>query len=182
MAQVTDIRNTLADRLWVLFEAQATITTPVLAGNRDKGDEVGWLRNAIAKAPADRKRMEISFERGSNSLYTGRTGFAKEDPDFTTATGCDFYLTRQHTALITYREPLPNDPGAHPVQEAIEQTLLLAGPDLGLSIIPPDGLGVLTWEERKTRKDEFPFPGRVTVYRLPITTTQSALAQVALTA
>lgn len=181
MPAATDIRNTLADRLWVLFEAQATITAAVLVGGRNKGTHEGWLRDTVASLPADSRRLAVAFERGRNSLYTGRTGFGKEDPDFDS--GCDFNVTRQHVALITYREPLPTDPGAHTVQEAIEQTIILAGPTLGISpLIPPDGLGELTWDERLTRKGEFPSVQRVTTYRLPITTIQSAITLHGLTA
>jgi hypothetical protein len=182
MAQAPDILNTIADRLWSLFEAQTSITAAVLPGNRNKGNEEGWLRDFIANAPADERRMEIDFERGDVSLYSSREGFAKEEEEFDADSGCDFSVIRQQTAIIIYREDLPDDPGAHPIQRSIEQTLFLAGPTLGLSEVPANGLGKLTWEERRTRADEFPNPGRITTYRLPITTIQSALSLVGMTA
>lgn len=183
MPQATDVKNAIADRLWVLFEAQATITAAVLPSGRNKGTAEGWLRDAVASAPAEQRRLAVAFERSRNSLYTGRVGFDKEDPDAPEAGRCDFAVTRLHVALITVREPLPADPGEHALQEAIEQTLILAGPNLGLpDLIPGNGLGELTSDERTTRKGEFPQILRVTTYRLPITTVQSALALLGQTA
>lgn len=177
MAAATDIRNTLADRLWVLFEAQTTITAAVPLANRDKGTGAGWLRKAVANLPRDQRRLEISFGPGRNSMLTGRTGFAQEETAYVYTTGEDVPVTRQFTAIITYREVLPTDPGAHPIQEAIEQTLFLAGPTLGLTdLIPGGGVGELTFDERETREGEFPPKGRITTYKLPITTIQSAIA------
>ena len=174
MPTATDVRNTIADRLWTLFEAQSTITTAVLPGARNKGIDAGWLRQAINKMPVADRQLEVSFYGpGRHSLHTKRLGFAIEDDELPEA--CDFDVERQFTVVITYRQKLPTDPGVHPVQEAIEQTLLLAGPTLGLGIVPPDGLGEMSFEERPTQGDEYPQPGRATVWRLPITTKQSGL-------
>lgn len=184
MSQATDILDVIAARLWTLLEAQASITDAVFPGNRNKGDQVGWLRDAIAKAPADQRRLAIGFERGDSTLWTNRGGFANEATDFDVEDGVEFDVIRTQTVLIVYREPLPKsaDPGSHAIQRSLEQTILLAGPTLGMSEIPGNGLGKLTWEERKTRTNEFPSPGRITTYRLPITTIQSGLALMAQTA
>ena len=184
MPQVTDIRNTLADRLWVLFEAQATITAAVVPNARNKGTKQGWLRAAINDMPTGHRQLTISFAGGRHSLFTGRNGtFAREDDDFTTDSTCDFDITRTHNVVISYSEPMPKDTGEHRVVEAIEQTLILAGPTLGLpDLIPSDGLGEATSQERETRGKEYPKTGRITIWRFPITTVQSARAQISLTA
>lgn len=177
MPAATDIENLVADRLWALLEAQATITAAVLPGNRNKGTEAGWLRNAIANLPVERRRMSITFARFRNSLYTRRDAYSVESRTFTAA-GPEFEVSRTNEAVITFTEPMPADPGANPLREAIEQTLFLAGPTLGLAEVPADGLGELTGETRLHRQDEFPFPGRVTTMRLSITTIQSAVAKI----
>ncbi len=174
MAQSTDITNTLADQLWTLLEAQATITAAVLPANRNKGTEQGWLRDSIANLPLDRRRLRITFARFRNSLYSLRDGFSSESKTFT-ASNPEFWVKRNHEAVIEYREPYPDDPGANPIKEAIEQTIFLAGPVLGLTSLV-DSLGEIAGETRDTRDGEFPFPGRVTTIRLPIITTQSAVA------
>jgi hypothetical protein len=183
MPAATDQRNLIADRLWTLFEAQATITAAVLPGNRDKGTEIGFLRKHMARAnaPIDRARLEISFGRGRHSMYSQRLDFTKEDSTFTSSTAYTFDVNRTNEVVITYREPFPRDPGARPVQEAIEQTLFLAGPTLGITGVPPDGLGELVSDERDTRQGENPFPGRITTWRLPVTIVQSALTKISQT-
>lgn len=177
MPQATDIRNVIADRLWVLFEAQATITDAVTVGARNKENPEGWLREKINRMPAAQRRLSISFAGGNNSLFTGRTGFTVEDKEYDPEEGDDFPITRTHRVVITYSEPLPKDPGKREIQEAIEQTIFRAGPSLGLpDLIPGNGLSELANEDRPTRTDEYPNPGRVSTFRLTITTIQSALS------
>ena len=173
MAQATDIENVLADQIWALLEARTTITNAVPVAQRNKGTARGWFRQAIAAMPRESRRLQVSFARFSNSGYSQRDGFDAESTTFT-STNADFDVVRTHEAVIAYTEPMPTDPGANPIKEAIEQTMFLAGPRLGL----PDLIDLWSWGTGDTREtpasENQPVPGRVTTLRLTITTSQSA--------
>lgn len=181
MPQATDLANLLATQLWALLQAQPTVTAAVLPSNANKGDASGWFRDTIANLPLDRRRLSIALTRFTNNGYITRGGFAGELPTYADTDGDAFNVERIHEFTLIYKEPLPKDPGSHPIKEAIEQTMYLAGPRLGLD--PP----VIAWrwqpnaEVRVTRKGEPLDPSRVTTMRISITTYQDSLALVAQT-
>lgn len=143
-----EITTALLNRLWEILEAGET-GTRCKVGNRIKfATRQGWLKEFMAKAPADFPQVEI--EVGGDSFHSGYMKgptFAMESAEL--ATEVTFEIDRTELVTITVTTDRVDVGGINPVVEAVKDDLMRAGPRLGLSPLVVGFTGMRSRQRRQ---------------------------------
>lgn len=160
------LRKDLADGIYGIVEAWLNARPKLTEKLKTSRDTVqGWLQRRDAQLPNDFPMMRVEIETLGHSGWTAAQSLASQGNAFKDST-TDFVVVRDVRLVITLRYFVP--PRAADENSATRQVslkdevvnaLFAAGPQLGLSFVM--SAPSFKVDERDTRDDEQPKPGKV---------------------
>lgn len=143
-----EVTTAVLGRLWQILEAGETAAL-CKVGNRIKyASRQGWLKEAMAKGPADFPQVEI--EVGSDSTHSAWTKAPTYEIEGAAYAGAvlDFEIDRTEQVVITVTTDRVDVGGVNPTVEAVIDDVMRSGPRLGLS---PPVVGFSGFRSRQRR-------------------------------
>lgn len=146
-------KKQVADKIWALLEARSAFTTLVLAGNKLKQSDDGWLRERIHRAPADFPQVQLTNGRFTHTGYTQHAPtYDREKVNWVPSATSDAIVHRR----LEFKLTITNRDAVNTVIDQLEeeaQTALLAGGDRwGLSFVL--NWGAVFAEQRELRTQQ----------------------------
>ncbi len=186
------LRKDLIDLVWTKVEtyidARPALADRLLGENRERETQTGYLKRLLSdgNAPADFARASCVIEKMTHSAWT-RAGSLAMDRRTEYASGTDeFPVIRTARVVFTLKCPLPSESDSETgadeedalnLGDEVVNAIFAAGPSLGTSYIV--STGEPTVDERDTRADERPQPGKVYTVTFEITAQQMGRALLA---
>lgn len=181
------LRKDIIDTVWSTVEGylddRPDLADRLLGENRTRETETGYLKRFLSEggAPADFAMASCVVERMTHSAWS-QSGSLAADHRTTYLAGTDeFPVIRTARVVFTLKCPLPNESATGEDEEdelnlgdELVNALFAAGPSLGTSYIISTGEPSV--EERDTRQDEQPRPGKVYTVTFEITAQQAGRA------
>lgn len=158
------LRKDIIDLVWSKVEAWFARNPAPLdnfkPGNRSRQTHAGKLREMTRKLPADFGHWKCVVERMTHSLWGGTGTLARDKQAFRDST-TDFSVSRSARVVFTIRTALTKEDTEEDVNlgDEVVKAIFDAGPKLGVDWVV--GAGDAAVEERETRTDELPRPGKV---------------------
>lgn len=145
----------LDERLWTILENGRDTPRLVRVGNRRSfRDSAGWMKEVMAKAPADFPHLAIEVGvSGSHSAYTQDATFASEDPEMVFDQSIDFSVGRTERVRATLRTDKPHIRDINELREAVIDDWMRSGPCLGQTS-SVSGFGPFTFDQRMWRRGD----------------------------
>lgn len=169
-----DLTELVWDKVGDWVTARPTLLARLKVGNRTRQTERGKLKEMVSRAPADFAHMSCVVERLTGPSWPQAKTLAGEAQAFRNST-TDFTVTRAARIVFTIRCRLPGaTEDTINLGDEVANAIFEAGPQLGTSWVV--ATGEPTVDERDTRDNEQPQPGKVYTVTFDITARQMGRA------